>query len=71
MSWLACRDDPNRKGKNLNGVEILGTLDSIPALVRDKQIDVIVIARRPAFQRTDVAAYFHLSGNPGPSQSLA
>jgi FlaA1/EpsC-like NDP-sugar epimerase/lipopolysaccharide/colanic/teichoic acid biosynthesis glycosyltransferase len=41
-------DDPDDKGKNLNGVKILGAPEQIPALVRDKQIDVIIIARQPS-----------------------
>lgn len=41
-------DGPNGKGMNFNGVEILGPPDQIPTLVRDKQIDVIIIARRPS-----------------------
>jgi len=41
-------DDPNGKGMNINGVEILGAPDQIRTLVRDKQIDVIIIARRPS-----------------------
>lgn len=40
-------DDPDDTGKNLNGVKILGVPEQIPALVRDKQIDVIIIARQP------------------------
>jgi FlaA1/EpsC-like NDP-sugar epimerase len=40
--------DLNSKGMNINGVEILGTPDQIQTLVRDKQIDVIIIARRPS-----------------------
>jgi len=43
-------DDPNGKGMNINGVEILGTTAQIQTLVRDKQIDIIIIARRPADQ---------------------
>jgi FlaA1/EpsC-like NDP-sugar epimerase/lipopolysaccharide/colanic/teichoic acid biosynthesis glycosyltransferase len=41
-------DDPNSKGMNINGVEILGTQDRVRTLVRDKQIDVIIIAHRPS-----------------------
>jgi len=41
-------DDSNGQGMNINGVEILGTSDQIRTLVRDKQIDVIIIARRPS-----------------------
>jgi FlaA1/EpsC-like NDP-sugar epimerase len=41
-------DGPNGKGMSINGVEILGAPDQIPALVRDKQVDVIIIARRPS-----------------------
>ncbi len=39
-------DDPKWQGMNINGVEVLGTADRIPDIVRDKRIDVIVIARR-------------------------
>jgi len=41
-------DSSNGKGMNINGVEILGTPDQIPTLVRDKQVDVTIIARRPS-----------------------
>ncbi|RLC91250.1 MAG: polysaccharide biosynthesis protein [Chloroflexi bacterium] len=41
-------DSYNGKGMNINGVEILGAPDQIPALVRDKQVDVIIIARQPS-----------------------
>ena len=41
-------DDPDDTGKNLNGVKILGAPEQIPALVRDKQIDVIINARQPS-----------------------
>ena len=41
-------DNPDDKGKNLNGVRILGAPEQIPALVRDKQVDVIIIARQPS-----------------------
>jgi len=40
-------DDPNGYGMNLNGVEILGRPEQIPRLVRDRQVDVVVIAHRP------------------------
>lgn len=40
-------DEPNGRGMNINGVEILGTLDQIRTLARDKQIDIIIIAHRP------------------------
>lgn len=39
-------NDPKGQGMNVNGVEILGTPEQIPRLVRDEQIDVIVIASR-------------------------
>ena len=41
-------DGPDGKGMSINGVEILGTPDQIPALVLEKQVDVIIIARRPS-----------------------
>jgi FlaA1/EpsC-like NDP-sugar epimerase len=41
-------DGPNGKGMNINGVEVLGGPDQIQTLVRDKHIDVIIIARRPS-----------------------
>jgi len=41
-------DSSNGKGMSVNGMEILGAPDQIPALVREKQVDVIVIARRPS-----------------------
>jgi len=40
--------DPDGQGMNINGVEILGPPDQIPTLVRDKQIDVIIIAHQPS-----------------------
>ncbi len=40
-------NDPEGGGMSINGVEVLGTPDQIHALVRDKKIDVIIIARRP------------------------
>jgi FlaA1/EpsC-like NDP-sugar epimerase len=40
--------NPRGKGMSTNGVEILGTPDQIQILVRDKQIDVIIIAHRPS-----------------------
>ena len=43
-------DDPYRNGMSVSGVEILGTTQQLSSLVRDKHIDVIVIARRPADQ---------------------
>jgi len=41
-------DGPDGRGMSINGVEILGAPDQIPTLVHDKQVDVIVIARRPS-----------------------
>lgn len=41
-------DDPDGQGMSVNGVKILGTPDQIRTLVRDEQIDVIIIARRPS-----------------------
>jgi FlaA1/EpsC-like NDP-sugar epimerase len=40
-------DDPKWQGMNINGVEVLGASDQILALVRDRHIDVIVIAHQP------------------------
>jgi len=40
--------DPDGKGMHVNGMEILGAPDQIPTLVRDKQIDVIIIASPPS-----------------------
>jgi FlaA1/EpsC-like NDP-sugar epimerase len=40
--------DPDGKGMHVNGMEILGAPDQIPALVSDKQIDVIIIASPPS-----------------------
>lgn len=40
-------DDPDGQGMNINGAKILGTTKHIQRLVRDRDIDVIIIARRP------------------------
>jgi FlaA1/EpsC-like NDP-sugar epimerase len=39
-------DDHNNKGMNVNGAQILGTTDQIQTLVRDEDIDVIIITNR-------------------------
>ncbi|MBN1582138.1 MAG: polysaccharide biosynthesis protein, partial [Anaerolineae bacterium] len=39
-------DDPDGAGMNVNGIEILGVLEHIPRLVKDKEIDIIIIARQ-------------------------
>ncbi|MGD2143436.1 MAG: nucleoside-diphosphate sugar epimerase/dehydratase [Anaerolineae bacterium] len=41
-------DDRNGRGMSINGAPILGTPDQIQALVRDREVDVIIIARRPS-----------------------
>ncbi len=40
-------DDPHRHGMSVNGAKILGTTQQVAGLVRDRHIDVIIIARRP------------------------
>lgn len=40
--------EPRRKGLSVNGLTILGTTEQIQAVVRTHDVDVIVIAERPA-----------------------
>ncbi len=37
-------DNKNLKGMRIQGVEVLGTVDDIPEIIKDKQIDVVYIA---------------------------
>ena len=41
-------EDPHAKGLSINGLSILGTPAEIPQIVRERGVDVIVIAQRPA-----------------------
>jgi len=41
-------ENPNGRGMSINGVRILGKACEIPALARDRDVDIIAIARRPA-----------------------
>lgn len=41
-------ESSNGRGMSINGVKILGGPGQIPTLVRDKQVDVIIIARQPS-----------------------
>lgn len=37
-------DDPNRKGRKLNNVPVLGVIEDIPSIVEERDIDRIIIA---------------------------
>jgi len=37
-------DDPRRQGRDIHGVPVVGTIADIPALVKSREIDVIVLA---------------------------
>jgi FlaA1/EpsC-like NDP-sugar epimerase len=41
-------DGPKGRGMSIHGVRILGTADEIPTIARDRDIDIIAIARRPS-----------------------
>lgn len=57
-------DNPNLIGKRINGVEVLGTVDDLQEIAKDKQIDIVYIAI-PSASRKRIAEIIDVCSTAG------